>query len=76
MPDIRTLRIKIWFILIVASQLAACTLVPGQHMAAFSTQSSVEMPVTEDNEAIIKRIQKIIKNSRKKFFSLSINKSI
>ncbi|MDP1788245.1 MULTISPECIES: polysaccharide export protein [Pseudomonadota] len=56
MPDIRTLRIKIWFILIVASQLAACTLVPGQHMAAFSTQSSVELPVTENNETILKRL--------------------
>lgn len=56
MPDIRTLRIKIWFILIVGSQLAACTLVPGQHMAAFSTQSSVEMPVTENNETILKRL--------------------
>jgi polysaccharide export outer membrane protein len=56
MPDIRTLRIKIWFILTVASQLAACTLVPGQHMAAFSTQSSVEMPVTENNETILKRL--------------------
>lgn len=56
MPDIRTFRIKIWFILIVASQLAACTLVPGQHMAAFSTQSSVELPVTENNETILKRL--------------------
>ncbi len=50
------MRIKIFIILIVLSQLAACTLIPGQHMRQFATQSSVEMPVTEDNETILKRL--------------------
>lgn len=56
MRDIRSLRTKIWLVLIVVSQLVACTLIPGQHMRSFSTQSSVEMPVTENNETILKRL--------------------
>ena len=59
--EIIFLRIKIFLVLIILSQLSACTLIPGQHMRAFSTQSSVELPTTEDNEAILKKlnIQKI-----------------
>ncbi|MBA3756852.1 MAG: polysaccharide biosynthesis/export family protein [Nitrosomonas sp.] len=59
--EIIFLRLNIFLILIILSQLSACTLIPGQHMRAFSTQSSVEIPVTEDNEAILKKlnIQKI-----------------
>lgn len=54
-------RLNIFLILIILSQLSACTLIPGQHIRSFSTQSSVEMPATEDNEVILKRlnIQKI-----------------
>ena len=48
--------VNIIFIPIILSQLTACTLVPGQHMRAFATQSSVEMPVLEDNETILKRL--------------------
>ena len=47
-------------ILLVLSQLAACTIIPGQHMRLFRTQSSTEMPVTENNETILKRLD--IKN--------------
>lgn len=47
---------KIFAILIVFSQLAACTIVPGQHMRHFSTKSSTEMPVTENNETILKKL--------------------
>ena len=59
--EIIFLRLKIFLVLIILSQLSACTLIPGQHMRAFSTQSSVELPTTEDNEAILKKlnIQKI-----------------
>ncbi len=39
----------------VLSQLIACTIIPGQHMR-YSTESSVEMPVTENNETILKRL--------------------
>jgi polysaccharide biosynthesis/export protein len=53
------MQIKIFtllIILIVLSQLAACTIVPGQHMRQWSTQSSTEMPVTENEETILKKL--------------------
>jgi polysaccharide export outer membrane protein len=41
----------------VLSQLMACmTIVPGHHMSQFATESSAEMPITEDNETILKRL--------------------
>lgn len=43
-------------VLIILSQLSACTLIPGQHIRSFSTQSSVEIPVTENNETILKKL--------------------
>ena len=55
------MRIRNFVFFIVLSQLIACTIVPGQHMRMGSTESSVEMPVTENKETILKRlnIQKI-----------------
>nr|WP_107784463.1 polysaccharide export protein [Nitrosomonas nitrosa] len=50
------MRTKIFFTLIALSPLAACSIIPGQHMNPFSRQSSVEMPVTENNETILKRL--------------------
>lgn len=50
------MRTKIFFTLIALSQLAACTIIPGQHMSPFSRKSSVEMPVTEDNETILRKL--------------------
>lgn len=50
------MRTKLIFVLMALSQLAACTVIPGQHMQQFSTQSSAEMPVTEDNETILKKL--------------------
>ena len=55
----RIMQIKVFtnlFILIVLSQLAACTIVPGQHMRQFATESSSVMPVTENNETILKKL--------------------
>ena len=40
----------------VISQLAACTLIPGQHMRIFAAKSSVELPVDEDNKTILKKL--------------------
>jgi len=54
--EIIFLRINIFLILIILSQLSACTLIPGQHIRAFSTESSVEMPVTEANETVLKKL--------------------
>jgi len=56
MLNIKSLQIKILFILIIGSQIAACTIIPGQHIRQFSTQSSVELPVTEDNETILNKL--------------------
>jgi len=51
------MRIRNFIIFMVLSQLMACmTVVPGQHMRQFSTESSAEMPVTENNETILKRL--------------------
>ena len=49
-------RVSLFLFLVIVSQLTACTLIPGQHMRAFATKSSVEMPVDEDNETILKRL--------------------
>lgn len=56
MLNIKSLRIRILFVLIVTSPLVACSIVPGQHMRAFSTESSVGLPVTENDEAILKKL--------------------
>jgi polysaccharide export outer membrane protein len=50
------MRIKILLNLIAVTQLVACTVIPGQHFWQFATQSSVDMPVKEDNEAILKKL--------------------
>lgn len=41
---------------VMLSQLSACTLLPGQHMSFFSTKSSSEIPIKENNETILKRL--------------------
>ncbi len=50
------MRIRNFVFFIVLSQLIACTVIPGQYMRQFSTVSSVEMPVTENNKTILKRL--------------------
>jgi polysaccharide biosynthesis/export protein len=50
------MRLRALLILITTSQLLACTIVPGQHMSPFSDQSSVDMPVTENNKTILKKL--------------------
>jgi polysaccharide biosynthesis/export protein len=47
---------KTLLILISTCQLCSCTVVPGQHMSQFSSQSSLEMPVKESNETILKKL--------------------
>lgn len=51
-----SMHTKIFLTLIVLSPLAACSIIPGQHMSPFSKQSSVALPVTENNETILKRL--------------------
>ena len=38
------------------SQLGACSVIPGQHMWHFATQPSVDMPVTENDAAILNKL--------------------
>jgi len=48
--------IKSCLALVMLCQLAACSIIPGQHMSPFSRQSSVEMPTRESDEAILKKL--------------------
>jgi polysaccharide biosynthesis/export protein len=50
------MRTKALLILITTCQLYACTLIPGQHVSQFSTESSEDMPSTENNKAILKKL--------------------
>jgi polysaccharide biosynthesis/export protein len=50
------MQFKALLIPIAVSQLWACTIIPGQHMSPFSDQSSVEMPVTENNKTTLKKL--------------------
>jgi polysaccharide export outer membrane protein len=50
------MRIKILLALIAVSQLGACSVVPGMHIWQFATESSVKMPVTENNATILKKL--------------------
>jgi polysaccharide biosynthesis/export protein len=47
---------KTLLILIATGQLCACTLIPGQHMSQFATKSSSDMPVTENDNAMFKKL--------------------
>jgi polysaccharide export outer membrane protein len=50
------MRIRILLALIAVSQLGACSVVPGMHIWHFATESSVEMPVAENNATILKKL--------------------
>ncbi|MDD5632834.1 MAG: hypothetical protein PHI13_12520, partial [Methylococcales bacterium] len=50
------MRINNLLTLIALSQLGACSVVPGQHLWHFNSQPSEEMPVAENNAAILKKI--------------------
>ena len=50
------MRIKSLLAVIALSQLDACSVVSGQHMWHFATQSSEEMLVTENNGSILKKV--------------------
>ncbi len=50
------MRIIILLTLIAVGQLAACTVIPGQHIWQFATQSSEDMPVNENNATVLKKL--------------------
>ncbi len=50
------MRIFVILLLIALSQLTACTVIPGMHMNPLSVQSSVEVPVTENNKTTLQKL--------------------
>lgn len=50
------MQIKNLSTLFILTQLAACTLIPGQHMGQFADQSSIKLPVKENNKTILKKL--------------------
>lgn len=42
--------------MLIALGLTGCSVVPGMHMSPFSSESSVEMPTKENNQAILKKL--------------------
>ena len=44
-------------LLLILVSLSGCTVVPGQHMNAFSKQSSVEMPVSKNKQTILMKLK-------------------
>lgn len=50
------MQIRVLPSLIVLLQLTGCTVIPGQHMTLFEDHSSVEMPVREQNQTILKKL--------------------
>ena len=50
------MRIKTLLNLVAVTQLASCTVIPGQHVWQFATHSSVDMPVKEDNATVLKKL--------------------
>lgn len=48
---------KIIFTLVILVYLNGCTIIPGMHMNPFFNTSSVEMPTTEQNKAILKELE-------------------
>ncbi len=55
----KTMRqiILISTVLILANIITGCSIIPGQHMSQFSGESSEEMPVTENNKHILKKLE-------------------
>ena len=50
------MRIKNLLTLIALYLLEACSVIPGQHMWQFDSQPSEDMPVTENNATILKKL--------------------
>lgn len=50
------MRLNILFVTIGYLWLSGCTVIPGMHMSPFSDDSSVEMPVTENNETTLQSL--------------------
>ena len=75
------MQIRNLVIFMMLSQLIACatTIIPGQHMPYGNSESSMDLPVTEDNETILKRLKiqtinaQLIANLEKDLSNLSLD---
>lgn len=47
---------RIYLYILALCQVAACTIVPGQHVRQFARQSSVKMPTKKNDELILKKL--------------------
>ncbi len=65
-------------IFLIFGNLTGCTILPGMHMSPFSKQSSMELPVEENNQTILKKLNiqtitpQMIINMEKDFKSRSL----
>lgn len=50
------MRLKFSIVIFVIVGLTGCSIIPGMHMSQFSNESSVEMPVKENNTSILKKL--------------------
>jgi polysaccharide export outer membrane protein len=52
----KTMQQIILITLLILLNLTGCSIIPGMHMSLFSNESNEEMPVTENNETILKKL--------------------
>ncbi|MGZ5304986.1 MAG: polysaccharide biosynthesis/export family protein, partial [Bacteroidia bacterium] len=50
------MKTKFFSILITVSLITGCSVIPGMHMSPFSDQSSTEMPFTENEQTVLKKL--------------------
>jgi polysaccharide export outer membrane protein len=50
------MRQSLLIILFILVNVTGCSVIPGMHMNPFSNDSSIAMPVTENNETILKKL--------------------
>lgn len=50
------MQIKKFILIVITHTLVACTILPGMHMSPFSNESSVLMPIQENNATILKKL--------------------
>lgn len=50
------MRKKSLLILLILATLTGCTIIPGMHVSPFANQSSIEMPIGENNETLLKKL--------------------
>jgi polysaccharide export outer membrane protein len=52
----QNMRIILLYTLLILLNITGCSIIPGMHVSRFSNQSSVDMPVSQNNETILKKL--------------------